>query len=62
MDYPIENVEYKNIVKNLLGILLTIILEYSNIPIDILLIKKTLNIFNTSLLKLKIHNKTQKKR
>jgi hypothetical protein len=62
MDYPIENKDYKNIIKKLLGVLLTIILEFSSIPIDISLIKRTLNIFNNSLSKLKIHNKTQKKR
>jgi hypothetical protein len=62
MDYPIENQEYKNIIKKLLGVLLTIILEYSSIRIDISLIKRTLNIFNKELLKIKIHNKTQKKR
>ena len=60
MDYPIEKQAYKNIIKKLLGVLLTIILEYSNVPINISLIKKTLNIFNKELLKL--HNKTQKKR
>jgi hypothetical protein len=62
MDYPIENQEYKNIIKKLLGVLLTIILEYSSIRIDISLIKRTLNIFNKELSKIKIHNKTQKKR
>ena len=62
MDYPIENQEYKNIIQKLLGVLLTIILEYSNVPIDLSLIKRTLNIFNNSLSKIKIHNKTQKKR